>query len=123
MNVSRIVTGAVVMMLCVANVGCGGGGGPEGTVKSWFNAMNAGKHSDAITYLSPALKEFANMDGGKGMSDEMTQNGTMSKLEIVSSEVRGEGATVKARVHLKDGSVQDHDVSLVKQDGKWKITM
>ncbi len=111
-----------MVMMCVALAGCGGGG-PEGTVKGWFNSMNAGKHSDAMTYLTPALKEFANMDGGKSMSDEMTRNGTMTKIEIVSTEVRGEGATVKARAHYKDGGVEDHDVSLVKQEGKWKVTM
>jgi hypothetical protein len=106
----------------LALVGCGGGG-PEGAVKGWYKAMNAGKHSDAIKYLGPAMAEFAKMDGGKAMSDEMTHNGTMTKLEILSTEVRGEGAEVKARIHFKDDSVEDQNISLVKQDGDWKVTL
>lgn len=117
-----LVGAAMVMAASLALVGCGGGG-PDGTVKGWFGAMNAGKHSEAIKFLTPALAEMANMDGGKSMSDEMTHSGTMTKCEIVSSEVRGEGATVKARIHFKDGGVEDQTVSLVKQDGKWKVTI
>lgn len=119
----RMMIGAMLMStISLALVGCGGGG-PEGTVKKWFNAMNEGKHSEAVKYLAPALAEFAKMDGGKAMSDDMTNSGTMSKLEIVSSEVRGEGATVNARVHYKDGGVEDQTVTLVKIDGDWKVTL
>lgn len=115
---SAMMAAAMSMLL----VACGGGG-PDGAVKGWYNAMNAGKHSEAIKYLAPAMAEFAKMDGGKSMSDEMTHNGTMTKVEIVSSDVRGEGAEIKARIHFKDGGVEDQDISLVKQDGDWKITL
>lgn len=110
----------MAVAMSVALVGCGGGG-PEGAVKGYFNAMNAGKYSDAIKYLGPAMAEFAKMDGGKAMSDEMTHNGTMTKVEILETSPRGEGADVKYRVHFKDDSVQDGSFSLVKQDGDWKI--
>ncbi len=124
MKRNRLMVSAV-LLLAVGLVlsGCLGGGGPTGTVKAWFNAMNAGKYSDAIKFLGPGLAEYGKLDGGKSMSDEMTHSGTMTKLEIISEEVRGEGATVKARVHFKDGGVQDQEVSLVKQDGKWKVTI
>lgn len=122
MKQNRLMSGvAFACALSLALAGCGGG--PEGAVQGWYKAMNAGKHSDAIAYLSPAMAEFAKMDGGKTMSDEMTHNGTMTKVEIVSSEVRGEGAEIKARIHFKDGGVEDQDISLVKQDGDWKITL
>jgi hypothetical protein len=123
MRVNRHVVGLACVALCALVAGCGGGGGPEGAVKGWFKAMNAGKHADAMKFLTPALAEMANMDGGKGMSDEMTHNGTMTKIEIVSTEVRGEGATVKVRVHFKDGGVEDQEHSVVKQDGAWKVTI
>src|SRR5262245_11403980 len=117
------VTTAVFFAASVVLVGCGGSG-PASVVKSYFNAMNSGKYSEAIEYLTGGMKDLAKVDGGKGMSDEMTKNGTMSKLEIVSEEVRGEGATVKVRIHFKNGDVEDSPpISLIKQDGKWKITM
>ena len=110
------------LLIAVAVAGCGGGG-PSGTVEAWFDAMNAGKYSDSIEYLGPGLAEMGKFDGGKSMADEMTHQGTMTKLDIISEEVRGEGATVKIRVHYKDGGVEDQDVSLVKADGRWKVTM
>jgi len=123
MKRNRWVRGAVlVCAMGLALVGCGGGS-PDAAVKGWYKAMNAGKHSDAIKYLGPAMAEFAKMDGGKTISDEMTHNGTMTKVEILSTDIRGEGAEVKARIHFKDDSVEDQDISLVKQDGDWKITM
>jgi len=117
-----MVNGVLMLGAALLLSGCGGGG-PSGTVKAWFNAMNDAKYSEAIEYLGAGLVEVGKIDGGKSMSDEMTHQGTMTKLEIVSEEVRGEGATVKVRVHFKDGGVEDQDVSLVKKDGKWKVTM
>lgn len=114
---------AVLIAASVIMAGCFGGSGPTAAVKGWFNAMNEGKLQDAVGYLSGGLKEMSKMDGGKSMSDEMTKQGTMTKLEIVSEEVRGEGATVKTRVHFKDGSVEDQTITLVQEDGKWKVTM
>jgi hypothetical protein len=110
----------MAMALSVALVGCGGGS-PGGAVKDYYNAMNSGKYADAITYLGPAMAEMAKFDGGKMMSDEMTHNGTMTKVEILETNVRGEGAEIKARIHFKDSSVNDTNISLVKQDGDWKI--
>ncbi len=117
----RMMVGAMLACaMSVALVGCGGGG-PDGTVKAYYNAMNAGKYTDAIEYLGATMAEIAKFDGGKTMSDESTHNGTMTKVEILESSERGEGAKVKARIHFKDGAVEDHDFDLVKQDGKWKI--
>jgi hypothetical protein len=123
MKRNRLMVSAV-LLLAVGLVlsGCGGGG-PTGTVKAWFNAMNAGKYSEAVEYLGSGLAELGKIDGGKSMSDDFTNSGTMTKLEVISEEVRGEGATVKVRVHFKDGGVEDQTISLVKQDGDWKITM
>lgn len=122
MNRKKWLVGAtLVMAASLVLVGCGGGG-PDGAVKGYYNAMNAGKYAEAIEYLGPAIAEFAKFDGGKSMSDEMTNNGTMTKVEILESNIRGEGAEVKARIHFKDGGVRDENISLVKQEGKWKIT-
>jgi hypothetical protein len=121
---SKFSAAAVVIAASIVLVACGGGNSPTAAVKGWFDAMNAGKLQDANAYLSDGMREMmTKMDGGKSLSDDLTNQGTMTKLEIVSEEVRGEGATVKARVHFKDGSVEDQNISLVQENKKWKITM
>lgn len=123
MNTNKRLIGiGMAVALSVALVGCGGGG-PAGAVQGYYKAMNSGKYADALSYLTPTMADFAKFDGGKTMSDEMTHNGTMTKVEILETNVRGEGAEIKARIHFKDGSVDDQNISLVKQEGKWKVTI
>jgi hypothetical protein len=61
--------------------------------------------------------------GMKGAWDKATRNGSIERIEILREEVRGEGANVYFRIHFKDGSRQDTDEKLLKENGVWKITL
>lgn len=112
------------MALGLALIGCGGSG-PSAAVKGLNKAMNDAQYSEMEKYLSKGILEMSKGVGDgamKQMADGMTRNGTQTKFEVLSEEIRGEGATVKIRATYKDGSVDEAEISLVKEDGKWKMT-
>jgi hypothetical protein len=100
---------------------------PSSVVKEFFALANEGKYTDAEKLLSTEFKGALNgvigqMTGGiKGLCDDVTKNGTLTRVEVVSEEVRGEGATVIAKLHFKDGSTKEDKTALRKENGKWRI--
>ncbi len=120
----------VLTMLALPLVGCGkiGGLSPADVVKAAYMDANAGRYSDAEKHLSSEV--IAAMKGGlgalaggmKGVWDKSTRNGTIERVEILGEEIRGEGATVRFRLHFKDGETKDYDEPLIKENGKWKIS-
>ncbi len=90
-------------------------------------AANEGQYSETTEYLSSAVIEVAEGDwgalvgGSRGMWDEITRNGTIREIEVLSEEIRGEGATVRFKIHYKDGSTKNEDEPLVQEDGQWKL--
>ena len=52
---------------------------------------------------------------------EVAQKGGLKSIETVSSEVKGDTATVRLRIHYNNGSSQLDSSKLVRVDGKWKI--
>jgi hypothetical protein len=59
----------------------------------------------------------------KGHCDDVTEEGTLVKVEIVSEKVRGEGAIVNFKFHYKGGKSEDGHEELSKQDAGWKIQL
>jgi len=117
-----LVGPALILAMGLALVGCGAG--PGDTIKAWSSAMNEGKYSEVEQYLSKNVLAASKQVGDgaiKQMADGMTNNGTLSKIEIESEEVNGDRATVKFKVHFKDGSVEPGEGTLVKEEGKWKV--
>ena len=90
-------------------------------------AANKGEYSEAEKYLSletiAAVKGIGALSGGtKGIWDKNTRNGTIEKIDILSEEIRGEGATVLIKIHFKDGKTKDSTEQLIKENGDWKLT-
>lgn len=112
--------------------GCSSGilaSSPSTVVKDSYMACNAGNYSKAESYLSSDLKNVVSggmgmMAGGiKGICDNASHNGTISEVDIRSESIRGEGATVVADIHFKDGSSKAADITqLIKENGDWKIS-
>jgi hypothetical protein len=117
-----LVGPGLILAMGLALVGCGAG--PGDTIKAWSSAMNEGKYSEVEQYLSKSVLTASKQVGDgaiKQMADGMTNNGTLSKVEIQSEEVNGDSATVKFTVHFKDGSTEPGEVTMVKEEGKWKV--
>lgn len=119
----------LALSLCIT--GCSGIGAksPSEVVAAAYMAANAGEYSKAESYLSSELINTmksglgALVGGMKGMWDETTRDGNIQRIEILKESIRGEGAKVDFRIHFKDGKTKDNDEPLIKEKGKWKITI
>lgn len=103
---------------------------PGDVVKAFYLAANDGRYSEAEQMLSEdaqrAIKgDLGQLAGGfKSVCDKNTKDGTIVKVDIQNEEVRGEGATVVAKISFRDGSTKDGDKnSLLKEKGSWKLTI
>jgi len=122
------------LITCVMLISCKGTStpfqkSPGDIVKAYYAAANEGRYSDVRALFSEGGKKLLDSDlaqlagGIKGICDKDTKNGTVTKVEIVSQSIRGEGATVIANVFYKDGSTKSNDTSpLILENGSWKLT-
>jgi hypothetical protein len=119
-------------VIALATVACSPGaslfgGSPESTVTTFYDQLNKGEYSKAKNlYTADARQlvdgplmvlagEFANF------AEKATKRGTIRQVKILSSVVRGEGATVQCQILYKDGSTATESVPLTKEDGSWKM--
>ena len=127
----QILSAVSIIVVFMLINGCNSIGqkSPSEVVIAAYMAANEGKYSEAEKYLSSEVMNA--MKGGigalaggmKGAWDKTTRNGTIEKIEILKEEVRGEGANVFFKIHFKDGKTKDDDEPLIKEDGRWKITI
>lgn len=99
---------------------------PSTTVTAFYQACNDGLYSKAeqlasresIDYIKST---FALLGGLKGYCDEMTNEGTLARVEITGEKVRGEGARVTLVLHFKGGGTEKGEESLVKTAAGWRL--
>ena len=126
-------SGCTLLLLCALFTSCKNASpfqkSPGDVVKAYNLACNEGRYSDVKALFSEGGKKLLDSDlaqlagGIKGICDKDTQNGTVTKVDIVSQNIRGEGATVIANIFYKDGSTRNNDkTSLILENGSWKIT-
>ncbi len=127
------VASCALLFMCASLISCKGVSpfqkSPGEVVQAFYMAANEGRYSDAKALLSEDLKktidgDLGQLHGGiKGVCDKGTKNGTVTKVDIVKQDIRGEGATVTAAVFFKDGSKESEQISqLILESGSWKIT-
>ena len=131
-HIYRVISVALIIFIAFSSV-CAQAKSPGESIKAFFMLANEGKYSAGEKYLSTEalklLKEGPGlMKGGtKGYMDTLTANGNIAKIEIISEQIRGEGATVSFKVHykFKDGKVEvvDSKANLIKEDGEWKLSV
>ncbi|MCK4385899.1 MAG: DUF4878 domain-containing protein [candidate division Zixibacteria bacterium] len=112
----------ILFTLMVLFSGCSkiGQKSPSETVKAFYISANEGKYSECKKYFtSPIWDEFGSY--WKNIVDGASHSGTIERIEILKEEIRGEGARVYFVISFKDGSTHKDDVSLIKEDGVWKI--
>lgn len=117
---------ALLLVIASLAVGCGGNS-PEKAVREFYKHLNAGNYSTAkelYTAEARSLVDSSLMALAGGFSqwaDQETKVGTVEEVNILSSEARGETATVDYEIVYEDGSTVRKIVSLLKEDGSWKI--
>jgi len=94
-----------------------------------YAACNEGRYSEIESILTADLLSatkgpLGQMAGGiKGICEKNTRGGTLVKVVVLKEDIRGEGATVTANLHFKDGNVKHDDITeLVKEKGSWRVS-
>ncbi len=120
---------AVVIGSLVFFSGCGqsggGGGGPEGVVKSFLKSAQAKNYSKAITCYSPSIAEEP---GAKEkltgyLKSSMEQKGGIASFSVGEASIDGEKARVSYTVTYKDGAQDESKINCVKENGKWYLSL
>jgi hypothetical protein len=102
---------------------------PSDVVKAAYMAANDGNYSAAAGYLSKDAREAIEsglgvlIGGMKGAWDKATRDCTIDRIDILEETIRGEGATVRIKIHFKDGSSKKDNEKLIREDGRWKMTI
>ena len=119
----------VILALALAVAGCGGGSedSPEDVTESFYSALSDSDAGEVCDLLSNSAAESAAAGGDscedgfqKALDSGAAQAalGVADDIEVGEAEIDGDSATVT----VSSGSQED-EVSLVKEDGKWKVDL
>lgn len=115
----------IIIMSSMMLFGCGNE--QDKVVISYCKSLEAGKYDEAVSYLSKSAKQVLENSGGKpslaAASDVFKQRKGIKKIKISKREVNGVMATIKFVYHFNDSSTAEDFFPLVREDGKWKISM
>ncbi len=118
-----LILASVFLVLFLA--GCSSG--PDGAVKAFFKALDAGKVDEATGYLSASTLGTLGHDKWQAAwvsaATEMQSKGGLSSVDVVDKKVHGDVATIIVKLTFGDGSSETNTMNLLKENGDWKIQM
>lgn len=108
-----------------------GSSAPKDVAMDFSKAMIEGKTKKLVSmiYLPEKYKNHSDEVEGKLMQmtarvkSQVEAKGGFDRIEFVEEQIQEDKATVKLKIHFKDGSSEDERVRLIKSDGKWKVNM
>lgn len=114
---------AVLGVVGLAVMACGGASNPEDAVKGAFDAMKSGDIDAMAQYMPEAERsEITDMsDEDKEVMQGMLSMMAALEYNIVSSEVDGETALVNVEFTFM-GETSEDEVELMLENGSWVIT-
>ena len=125
------------LLFCLVLIGllsaCGGGGeeadSPEAIVKTFYKHLNSGSDNAAkALYTTESRKMFDDpeMASDNAFEDWVaseTKQGSISEVKILGSSGDEQSAEISFEIHYKDGSNAARKVSMVKENGAWKLEL
>lgn len=117
----KLAAAAVVISFSLFS--CSGGNGPEGVTEKFVELTGKGEFGEAkelCTEKTAALLAMAEGFAGD-KKEEIKEKNKDIKVEIISSEVKDDKATVKYKVTGGENEGQESQLDLVKVDGDWKV--
>lgn len=100
---------------------------PGKVVASYYASISSGKLDEAMSRLSKNSKQMLELAGGKSklpeIIDEYKKQKTIKSVDITKSSITGDRALVVYTFNYTDGSKQDSEGFLLKENGKWKIVL
>jgi hypothetical protein len=118
---------SIVLLICATLVlsGCGLFSSPSRATKNFYLAVEAGNLEEAIKLVSNKAKSGMGEEKMRAMLGEATrkikQHGGIEQIEITNEEVIGEIADVIGTIKYKDGTVENINQKLAKENGDWKL--
>lgn len=114
---------AIAAVLSLSLFSCSGNG-PEGVTKEFVKHTSQGEFAEAkelCTEKTASLLSMAEGFAGDKIA-EMKEKNKDIDVEIVSSDVKDDKATVKYKVTGGENiDAQEKELDLVKVDGDWKV--
>jgi len=106
---------AIIAIIGLAVTSCGGGGSPSAVVKKAIAAVEKGDQKGVEATFTPEAAALINamMEKAQG---QFEKKGGIDKM---NETINGDKATVN--VTYKDGTTDD--ITLVKLNGDWKVTI
>jgi Domain of unknown function (DUF4878) len=126
----------VCLVIVLYSCKSGNSGSPKNTISSFIEASREGNITEVKKYITRSdvslmeigenlLAKF-DPDGTKGMKDKMMKEfkdkTKDAKVEIKDEKIEGENATVNVEF-TNNGKTETRPFSLIKEDGKWKISL
>ena len=106
----------IIGMLAVAFCLVGCSKGPDKVVMDFVDAMREGKVEKAVECVAKDWKEKV----GSLVITEEERKAEFSGVKVLETKVDGDTAKVKIE-HSRNGKTTTDEISLVKEDGDWKI--
>jgi len=130
MRQEHVSVGVVVLAVLVLAAACAKEApkaeGPGGAVQTFYGHLNDGALEKAkALYTNEALAivedPAATEDVFGGWAEQETRRRSISSVEILDSQIAEGTATVEFEIRFADGSSVQRQVSLVEQNGGWKL--
>ena len=121
----KLVLILVAVFVVLSLAGCSSG--PDGAVKGFFKALDAGEVDKAMGYLSTSTLNALGHDKWQAALTsavkDLQSKGGLSSVKVVDKKVHGDTAVVTVKLTFGDGSSETDTINLIKEDGDWKIQM
>lgn len=119
-----VVLASLIMMALLSS--CTDNKEVETAAKGFLEHSSRGEFNEAKKYADEGLSTMLGM--AAGMYDAATIEKIKQqdvKIEILSSEIKDDHATVKFKTSLKDGkdTAKEDEIELVKIGEDWKVTL
>jgi uncharacterized protein YbaA (DUF1428 family) len=125
---ARRLLALCMSFFALAVVGCSSST-PEGVVQDFYKAVAANKVDDAIAYFSLRDVEKNDLTAAKGKMQmlvgeahsQIEKRGGLESVTATMGEQKDDFARVRVELKFKNGETRGENVTLVKDDGDWKI--
>ena len=121
---------AALLLLALSLCGCSSepaDTGPGAAVRQFYDRLNQGDHTGAIALYSAESRGVLDDPAGSGVfggwAEGETKGRSVAEVRIVSTaeHAGGGGAEVQFEVRYRDGTSVTRQVSLVQEDGAWRL--
>jgi hypothetical protein len=101
--------------------------GPKDVVEKFYRDVESGNINDALDQVSPrVIQTFGRPKLEQAIVSQnaaMKQAGGIKSVEFQGEQVTGDIAKVPAKVTMNNGQTQQQTVTLIKEQGAWKIDL